>query len=307
MSNRGVRFDNYFGRIMLHSILHATKDTLLVLPAILLVYIIIELFEQKVGFFKNGKFLKTKGAPLYGAVAGIIPQCGISVMASKLYEKRLIKVGTLFAVFIATSDEAIILLLSSGKFFATGMLVVLKFVFAIIIGFAINFLVPKLSTVEKDEIFEHSEVCAHHSHSHSHEGEHNDNFFEKYLWVPLKHSLTTILFIFIVNVVFELTFHFIGEDKVLDFMSGTKFYQPFVVGLIGLIPNCASSVLVTQLYIAGGITFGSMLAGLITNAGIGLALLFKDGTKLKRNLIIVISLYIIGVILGLLVVAISTI
>ena len=126
-----------------HTLKHATIDTLLVLPAILLVYIIIELFEQKVGFFKNGKFLKTKGAPLYGAVAGIIPQCGISVMASKLYEKSLIKVGTLFAVFIATSDEAIVLLLSSGKFMATAMLVILKFAFAVVIGFGINFLLPK--------------------------------------------------------------------------------------------------------------------------------------------------------------------
>ncbi len=291
---------------MLHSISHAALDTLLVLPAILLVYIIIELFEQKVGFFKNGRFLKTKGAPLYGAVAGIIPQCGISVMASKLYEKRLIKVGTLFAVFIATSDEAIILLLSNGKFLDAAMLVALKFVIAVIIGFIINFLVPKISISEEDEFFEHSEVCAHHSHSHEHEDE-KDGFFEKYLWVPLKHSLTTILFIFIVNVAFALIFHYVGEDNVLDFMSGTRFYQPFIVAIIGLIPNCASSVLVTQLYIAGGINFGSMLAGLVTNAGIGLALLFKDSTKIKRNLIIVVSLYLIGVILGLIVVAISTI
>ncbi len=286
-----------------HTLKHATIDTLLVLPAILLVYIIIELFEQKVGFFKNGKFLKTKGAPLYGAVAGIIPQCGISVMASKLYEKSLIKVGTLFAVFIATSDEAIVLLLSSGKFMATAMLVILKFAFAVVIGFGINFLLPKMVNSSQDEYFHHNEVCAHHSHSH--EEEHSDNFFEKYLLVPLKHSLTTILFIFIVNIVFGLIFHYVGEDRVLDFMSGTKFYQPFVVALIGLIPNCASSVLVTQLYIAGGINFGSMLAGLVTNAGIGLALLFKDRTKFKRNLIIVISLYLIGVILGLIVVGVT--
>ena len=94
-----------------------------------------ELFEQKVGFFRNGKFLKSKASPLFGAVAGIIPQCGISVMAAKLYEKRLIKVGTLFAVFIATSDEAIVLLLSHGKFLATAMLVLSKLIFAIIIGF----------------------------------------------------------------------------------------------------------------------------------------------------------------------------
>ena len=295
-----MRFGNYFGRIMLHTILHSALDTLLVLPAILLVYILIELFEQKVGFFKNGKFLKTKNAPLYGAVAGIIPQCGISVMASKLYEKRLIKVGTLFAVFIATSDEAIILLLSNGKFLSTAMLVILKFIFAVIVGFIINFIVPKLDVASGDEFFEHAEVCAHHSHE---EVEHHHNFFQKYFLVPIMHSLTTILFIFVVNVIFGLAFYYIGEEKVMDFMSGTKFYQPFVVSLIGLIPNCASSVLVTQLYIAGGINFGSMLAGLITNAGIGLALLFKNKLHVKRNIYIVLGLYFIGVALGLLVVA----
>ena len=301
MSNR-FRFDNYFGRIMIHTILHATLDTLLVLPAILLVYILIELFEQKVGFFKNGKFLKSKASPLFGAVAGIIPQCGISVMASKLYEKRLIKIGTLFAVFIATSDEAIVLLLSHGKFIATGMLVISKLVFAIIIGFLLNFISPKLYKTDTDEIFEHVEVCAHHSHSHAHSHEHSeehDGFFHKYLWVPILHSLSTLLFIFIVNIFFGLIFHFVGEDRVLEFMTGTRFYQPFIVALIGIIPNCASSVLVTQLYIAGGINFGSMLAGLVTNAGIGLALLFKNKSRIKENLIIVISLYLIGALLGL--------
>ena len=285
---------------MFHTILHATLDTLLVLPAILLVYILIELFEQKVGFFKNGKFLKSKASPLFGAVAGTIPQCGISVMASKLYEKRLIKIGTLFAVFIATSDEAIVLLISHGKFLATAMLVIFKLTFAIIIGFLLNFISPKLHKSDGDEMFDHVEVCAHHSHSHLHEHEHEESsFFNKYLWIPIKHSLTTILFIFVVNIIFGLIFHFIGEDKVLDFMRGTKFYQPFIVAIIGIIPNCASSVLVTQLYIAGGINFGSMLAGLITNAGIGLALLFKDKSRFKQNIIILVSLYLIGALLGL--------
>ena len=125
-----------------------------------------------------------------------------------------------------------------------------------------------------------------------------ENFFQKYLLVPLKHSLVTLLFILCVNAVFGLSFYFIGEDRVLNFMKGTKFYQPFIVSLIGLIPNCASSVLITQLYVSKGITFASMFAGLVCNAGVGLAILFKDTKNLKRNVIITISLYLIAVLVG---------
>lgn len=277
-------------------ILDIILDTVKVFPAIFLVYVLIELFEQKVGFFKNGKFLKTKCAPLYGAVAGIVPQCGISVMASKLYEKKLIKVGTLFAVFIATSDEGITILVSHGEWKALLWLVIFKFVLAVAVGFLINLIVGGILK-EGDENFEHKEVCAHCHHEHEHEKE---NFFVKYLLVPLKHSLVTLGFVLCVNAVFGLLFYFIGEEKVLTFMSGTKIYQPFIVTLIGLIPNCASSVLITQLYIEKGITFASMFAGLVANAGIGLAVLYKDVKETKRNVIITVVLYLIAVAVGLL-------
>lgn len=293
---------------ILHVLIHAIKETLIVLPAIFLVYILIELFEQKVGFFKNGKFLKNKGAPFFGAVAGIIPQCGISVMASKLYEKNLIKLGTLFSVFIATSDEALILLVTNGSFSTAGMVALLKLVFAIIIGFILNFILPKINTDNQDEIFSHAEVCAHHRHEeHDHEHEHGHelkeqnkfiSFFKKYLLVPLKHSITTIIFVLALNIIFGFLVHFVGEDKITEFMQSTKYVQPLVVSLIGLIPNCASSVCVTQLYLSGGITFGSMFAGLVSNAGIGIAILFKNTKKLKRNLIIIVSMYLIAVALG---------
>lgn len=278
-------------------ILDILKDTIIVFPAIFLVYILIELFEQKVSFFKNGKFLKTKCAPLYGAVAGIIPQCGISVMASKLYEKKLIKVGTLFAVFIATSDEGITILISKGEWKALLWLVIFKFILAVVVGFIINGVVGRIVSSSEDEVFEHKEVCAHCHHEHEHE---NENFFEKYLLVPLKHSLVTLAFVLCVNALFGLLFYFIGEQPVIDFMKGARYYQPFIVSLIGLIPNCASSVIITQLYVEGGITFAGMFAGLVSNAGIGLAVLFKDVKETKRNVIITVVLYLIAVVVGLL-------
>ncbi len=277
-------------------------DTIKVFPAIFLVYVLIELFEQKVSFFKNGKFLKAKGAPLYGAVAGIIPQCGISVMASKLYEKKLIKVGTLFAVFIATSDEGITILISKGEWKALLWLVVFKFVLAVIVGFIVNGVAGRIVSSSEDEVFEHKEVCAHCHHEHEHE---HENFFEKYLLVPLKHSLVTLCFVLCVNATFGLLFYFIGEQPVIDFLKGTRYYQPFIASLIGLIPNCASSVIITQLYVEGGITFASMFAGLVSNAGIGLAVFFKDVKRIKRNLIITVALYLIALAVGLLLTLIS--
>lgn len=281
---------------MLHCFLHILKDTIIVYPAILLVYILIELFEKKVGFFKNGKFLKTKASPIYGAVAGIVPQCGISVMASKLYEKKIIKTGTLFAVFVATSDEAIVILVSNGRFLDLLYLILGKFILAVICGFMINAFESKpLQSSDKDTEFTHKEVCAHCHHEDEHE---KPSFFKEYLLVPIKHSLITLLFIFVINAIFGFGFHFVGEDKVLNFMEGTAYYQPAIVALIGLIPNCASSVLITQLFIRGGITFGSMFAGLVVNAGLGLAILFKDKNQIKRNIFILIGLYLVSVSVG---------
>ncbi len=301
-------------------ILDAFLDSVKILPFIYIVYVLIELAERKVKFFHSGKFLTGKAAPLCGALAGAFPQCGFSVMAAKLFEKNIIGPGTLISVFLATSDEGLVLLLTSGSFKSLGLLLVTKIVVACVAGYLINLIFSKKVKLQTGATsFEHEDICVHchhdiededdhhdehhddeHGHEHGHEHEHTDNWAHDYCFVPFKHSLSTFLFVLAVNVVFALIVYKIGEDKITAFMQGTNFYQPFIVALVGLIPNCASSVLITQLYINGGITFGSLFAGLSVNAGMGFAILLKNGKDIKRNLVLLVMLYLISVLVGIL-------
>lgn len=300
-------------------ILDAFLDSVKILPFIFIVYILIELAERKVKFFHSGKFLTGKAAPLCGALAGAFPQCGFSVMAAKLFEKNIIGPGTLISVFLATSDEGLVLLLSAGSFKSLGLLFVSKIVVACIAGYLINlFFSKKVKLQAGATSFEHEDICVHchhdiedegdshddhdehHDDEHEHGHKHADSWVHDYCLVPLKHSLSTFLFVLAVNLVFAFIVYKIGEDKITAFMQGTNFYQPFIVALVGLIPNCASSVLITQLYINGGITFGSLFAGLSVNAGMGFAILLKNGKDIKRNLVLLVMLYLISVLVGIL-------
>lgn len=280
---------------ILHVLLHSFLDSLVVLPFLLLTYIIIELIERKALFFRNGKLLSGKNAPLLAGALGIFPQCGFSVMSAKLYESNLIKVGTLLAVFIATSDEAFAVLLTNGKFLDLIILLVLKFVCAVIVGYLVNAFVKSRILIRYKKItFTHEEYCTQCGNSKN-----AKNLFEAYVLYPLIHALKTFVFVFIVNFIFALLIELIGERQILDFMSKSIFIQPFVTALVGLIPNCASSILITQFFVNGGITFGSMFAGLSVNAGIGLAVVLKNKSKFKSGLIIMLALYLISVAFGL--------
>lgn len=289
----------------------AFLDSVKILPFIFIVYVLIEFAERKVKFFHSGKFLTGKAAPLCGALAGAFPQCGFSVMAAKLFEKNIIGPGTLISVFLATSDEGLVLLLSSGNFKSLGLLLVSKIVVACIAGYLINLLFAKKVKLQTGATsFEHEDICVHchhdiededdHDEHHDEHGHEHTNWVHDYCLVPLKHSLSTFLFVLAVNVVFALIVYKIGEDNITAFMQGAHFYQPFIVALVGLIPNCASSVLITQLYINGGITFGSLFAGLSVNAGMGFAILLKNGKDIKRNLVLLVMLYLISVLVGIL-------
>ncbi len=280
---------------ILHVLLHSFLDSLVVLPFLLLTYIIIELIERKALFFRNGKLLSGKNAPLLAGALGVFPQCGFSVMSAKLYESNLIKVGTLLAVFIATSDEAFAVLLTNGKFLDLIILLVLKFVCAVIVGYLVNAFVKSRILIRYKKItFTHEEYCTQCGNSKN-----AKNLFEAYVLYPLIHALKTFVFVFIVNFAFALLLELIGEDKIILFMSKSKYIQPFVTALVGLIPNCASSILITQFFVNGGITFGSMFAGLSVNAGIGLAVVLKNKSKFKSGIIIMLALYLISVAFGL--------
>lgn len=300
---------------MLDIISDCLSDSLKMLPLIFLTYVIIELIERKADFAKNGRFLTGKAAPVLGSLAGAFPQCGISVMSAKLYEKGIIGVGTLLSVFIATSDEAFSILISSPQRLALIPLLLIKIVIAVIVGEVANLIFHKKITPE-DEKFDHEEICTHcHDHGTEDEDEHDDDHREtrshakklwakRYLLIPLIHSLQTFAYVLAVTLVFGVLFAesgLIGADKLSAFLDSSKYFAPFITSLIGLIPNCASSAVITSAYVRGAISFGAMTAGLISNAGVGLAILFKNTRKTKRNLLIMLALYLIGSICGIII------
>lgn len=276
-------------------VLDALLDTLKVFPFLFLIYILIELLEHRTSITQNQKFLQGNLAPLVASATGVIPQCGFSVMAAKLYDKGFIRTGTLLAVFISTSDEALVILLSEMSEAQVIMpLILIKLVAAAAVGYLVNFLLSgeKLSEIRMlpDE--------GGYSCGHEHEGRSDVNLF---LVSPLLHALKISLYLLIVNLVFGFIIEAVGEDVIASTLIGGPYVQPLITSLVGLIPNCASSVILTGAYINGGIMFGSLIAGLSSNAGLGLVVLLKNPKKLKRNILLIVALYAIAVLLGLLI------
>ena len=272
-------------------VLDAFLDTLRVFPFLLVIYILIEFLEHRTSFSQKPKILQGNLAPLIGSATGLIPQCGFSVMAAKLYDKGLIRTGTLLAVLLATSDEAFIILLSDGtRAQAIMPLVLVKLIVGIGVGYLVNF----LYTAEKL-----TGECAEEIHAYSCGREHEGKSDVRvYLVNPLLHSLQIGFYLLVVNLVFAFVIDAVGEDKIAESMIGGTYFQPFITAIIGLIPNCASSAVITATYINGGITFGSCAAGLCANAGLGLVILFKNTKKIKRNIVFALTLYLISVAVG---------
>ena len=288
---------------MWNVLLDALLDSLKVFPFLILLYVLIEIMEEKVSTSKQFlKYTNGKYATLMGAGLGLIPQCGFSVVASDLYSKKYIKLGTMLAIFIATSDEAVPIILSNPtKAYLIFPLLGVKFVYAILVGYVVDWIygvicrkrtvveiVPPESEIADENI---SGCCGHHVE------EHRDTF-KKFFLHPLIHSLKIFLYIFVVNLALGGLIYYIGEDRVVAFMQNVTYLQPLLVPLVGLIPNCASSVLITQMLILKGITFGSAVAGLCCNAGIGLAVLFKENKNVKQNILVISILYLSSVLLG---------
>ena len=296
---------------------HALMDTLPTLPWIFLMYVIIQLLENKTAL-KNAERFNGKLGPIVGSATGLIPQCGFSVMAAKFYEKRYITLGTLLAIFVSTSDEAFILLLSSGAG-AVWVLPTLfvKIALGIAVGYGVDFALKRLghrqvrvqmpkqeagAPTSTREIFikqylEEKDVDVVCACGREHE---TDNAWKKYLLYPFLHALRVGAFIFIVNFVLTAIIHSVGEQAFVSFMHRNRFLQPLITCAIGLIPNCASSVVITETFLSGGITFGSFVAGLCVNAGMGFVVLLKNMRKWKRNVALIAFLYTLSVVVGLL-------
>ena len=264
-------------------------DTIKLIPFLFITYLIMEYIEHKTSnklretIKKSGKF-----GPLLGAVVGIFPQCGFSVSATNLYAGKVITIGTLIAVYLTTSDEMLPILLTESVPISTILTILgIKLLIGIIAGFLVD-IVFNIIKKDKDEEQQIEELCEH-EHCHCDEG-----------IVPsaLKHTINITIFIFIITLILNSIITCIGEETIAHFISKNVILGPVIAGLIGLIPNCASSVIITELFIEKVISMPILISGVAVNAGVGLLVLFKTNKNIKENISIVGLLYLIGVLAG---------
>ena len=282
---------------MEHVFLHSLLDSLKVLIFVFIFNVLLSLFEN---YFANKMTNSKKINPLTGSLFGLIPQCGVSVLGADLYVKNHISIGTLIALFIACSDEAIPIILSKAD---KAIYVILLVVLKIIIGFVVGFMVDLIYKKSKEKVEEHHHHC---DHEHEvkigccHHDINNDeeSKIHKYLIHPLIHSLKLFLYIFVINFIFATIIHYVGEDTFNNILQNNKFFTPLYATMIGLIPNCASSVIITNLFINGQLSFGSTLAGLITNAGLGMIVLLKNKNMIKKTIVIIAILVLTALVSG---------
>lgn len=304
-------------------ILDALKDTAILFPFLFLMYVLVEVVEHNTKVGKPNRALTGKCAPLIGAVSGLVPMCGFSVMAAKLYRHRHLTLGTLLAVLITTSDEAFLVLLTSpaGGFgwgdMALSVLAMagIKLFLGISVGYFADFIsnrksAPVLRALPECTGHAHEEENGHEERDHEHDCEghaheefsacehHREGKVVLYLVSPLLHALKVAAFILLINLAFGYLYFALGEDNVVAFLQAGYWYQPLVCCLIGLVPNCASSVILAETYAMGGIAFGSCLAGLVTNTGLGCLALLRGKAENKRALFIVLFLLGLGIAVG---------
>lgn len=263
-------------------------DSVKMLPLLFVVYLLIEFLEHKNNNLSYHILMRSKTlGPVLGALFGCVPQCGFSVIASDLYSREAIALGTLVAVFISTSDEAVPILLSNPNMLVDVIkILVVKFIIAIIFGCIINIFCKKKDVHCCNE--------GHHTHFHGNCESCDDGILKS----AIIHSIKIFVFIFIVSYVLELIVHNTLGDDIITFFNTHKFIQPFLTSLVGLIPNCAASVILTQGYVEGAINLGALIGGLCASAGVGVVVLFKLNKNLKKNLLILLLLYLIGVVSG---------
>ena len=270
--------------------LHGLIDTLWILPFLFLTYLLMEFIEHRAGE-QAESFMKKAGvfAPAVGGLLGAVPQCGFSAAASNLYAGRVISIGTVVAVFLSTSDDMIPILLSGKIPVGTVALVVLyKALVGIAVGFAVDMV---MRLVRKDQEKINIDAICDEDNCHCERG----------IWYSaLHHTLTISLFVLLITFGVNALVYFVGEDALGDIMQGNPVISHIVAAIFGLVPNCATSVVLATLCTEGLITAGTMMAGLFSGAGVGLLVLFRVNKPIKENLLVVAIILVSGVVFGLL-------
>ncbi len=266
---------------MLDIILDTLIDLLKIIPFLFVAFLIMEYFEHSLS--KKKDILKNKKVgPIVGSLLGVIPQCGFSVMATNLFSSRVITIGTLIAIYLSTSDEMLPILITNKVSFKLIVIILLiKIIIGIIFGYIIDFFWKKKETKDFS-------ICDD-DHCHCEKG-----IFKSSLIHTLKISSYILITTFLLNTLI----YYLGEDTISKILLKNNFFGPFLASLVGLIPNCSASIILTELYLSKVITTGMLIGGLLTGSGIGLLVLFKVNKDKKENFFILISIYLIGVLVG---------
>lgn len=302
-----------------HVLEHSIEDTLYLIPFLFVTYLAMEWLEHKAGD-KAEDAVRRAGAagPVVGALVGIVPQCGFSAAAATLWAGRVITLGTLFAVFLSTSDEMLPIFLAEQVAPMTILKIMgVKLMIGMVMGFVVDAVI-RLARRDREKLrihelcerdrchcngdcetceqqpelaydFEHDE-----EHEHHHEG-------GSILRSALKHTLQVTVFIFIITLVLDGALELVGEDALAAFLGSNPVLSVLGSALVGLIPNCAASVVIAQLYVEGALGAGAMMAGLLVSAGVGLLVLFRTNRGLRQNLIVLAGLWAMGVFWGLII------
>ena len=274
---------------MLDILLDTLMDALKLLPFLFITFYIMEYIEHKLSDKSKEKIEKSgKYGPIIGSILGVFPQCGFSVAATNLYRTRVITLGTLISIYLATSDEMLPILLSYKVDITLiiGILIV-KVIIGMMTGLVIDRLIHRNKDMNITDLCE-EEHC-HCAHNHS------------LLKSSIKHTLSIFMFILVVELILNVAIGFIGYDSLEKIFLKDSIFGSFLTSLIGLIPNCGASVIITELYLKEVITLGSMFAGLLTGSGVALLVLFKTNKNFKENLDILLILYTTGVISGIII------
>lgn len=276
-------------------ILDTIVDSLKLIPFLLVAFLIIELLEHKLNNKTKNIITKSKKiGPIIGSLLGVIPQCGFSVMATNLYITRIITLGTLISIYLSTSDEMLIIMISEKVEISLILKILLiKIFFGIIYGLIIDKIINK----NKKDKETNYELC---------DEEHCD-CNHSILLSAIKHTLHITLFIFIITLIINTIFTLLGDNYLSKILLNNSILSPFITSLIGLIPNCAASVILTELYLNSTISLGALIGGLLTSSGSSLLVLIKNNKNKKENLSIILLLYTLGVLSGIIIELISLI
>lgn len=276
-------------------ILDTIIDSLKLIPFLLVAFLIIELLEHKLNNKTKNILTKSKKiGPIIGSLLGVIPQCGFSVMATNLYITRIITLGTLISIYLSTSDEMLIIMISEKVEISLILKILLiKIFFGIVYGLIIDKIINK----KKKDKETNYELC---------DKEHCD-CNHSILLSAIKHTLHITLFIFIITLIINTIFTLLGDNYLSKILLNNSILSPFITSLIGLIPNCAASVILTELYLNSNISLGALIGGLLTSSGSSLLVLIKNNKNQKENLSIILLLYALGVLSGIIIELISLI